>query len=703
MDTTSTYEHYFEYASTDDAEFGYSVSLAGDVNGDGYDDVVVGAYLSNLKAGGAGAAFIYYGGPSMSTTSTYDVYLEYASIDQAYFGKSVSSAGDVNGDGYDDVVIGAHFSDLKAPQAGAAFIYHGGPAMPTTSTYNIYLEYASIDGGGAGNFGSSVSSAGDVNGDGYDDVVVGAYLSNLKAGGAGAAFIYHGGPSMDTTSTYNIYLEYASTDDASFGISVSSAGDVNGDGYDDVVVGAYFSDLKASSAGAAFIYHGGPSMQTTSTYNIYLEYASTDTNAYFGYSVSSAGDVNGDGYDDVIVGAYGSDLKATSVGAAFIYYGGPSMSTTSTYNIYLEYASTDDAYFGSSVSSAGDVNGDGYDDVVVGAYVSGLKATQAGAAFIYHGGPSMQTTSTYNIYLEYASTDTNAYFGRSVSSAGDINGDGYDDLVVGAYRSDLKAEDAGAVFLHMGAKSISSPYFYFAQKVSGTPGSIDATWNGQSSVAASTKNLKLDVYRFGASNQWENATTNSTCVLNTDCTLSKSITSNVSDYYDSGWTYWRAYQESDNQILKSDYFNIDFTLPDLTQRAYIFRSDDGGRGYGGTDMSSANTTSTDIKIGQRMIVRIQVDNIEDATSTAVYKLQYDKNDDNWTDVRREGEIHYNRSYSGRDEETIPYPAAGSCQGGTTWTDGEFYENRNRTDAFILGPNKCTEFGFLIDTSNSLIV
>jgi len=570
MDTTSTYEHYFEYASTDiSALFSYSVSSAGDINGDGYDDLVVGASRSDLKASDTGAAFIYHGGPSMSTTSTYDIYLEYASTDDAQFGRSVSSAGDINGDGYDDVVVGAFISNLKATETGAAFIYYGGSSMSTTSTYDVYLEYASTD--TYAYFGNSVSSGGDVNGDGYDDVIVGAYYSGLKAPGAGAAFIYHGGPAMETTSTYNIYLEYASTDNAYFGYSVSSAGDVNGDGYDDIVVGADSSSLKASWAGAAFIYHGGPSMQTTSTYNIYLEYASTD-NAVFGHSVSSAGDINGDGYNDVVVGASESNLKATDAGAAFIFHGGPSMQTTSTYDVYLEYASTDaSAYFGESVSSGGDVNGDGYDDVIVGAYYSDLKATGAGAAFIYHGGPSMSTTSTYNVYLEYASTDY-AAFGWSVSSGGDINGDGYDDVVVGADSSDLKASSAGAVFLHMGAKSVSSPYFYFAEKITGTPSSIDVTWNGQSSVAASIKNLKLDVYRFGETNLWENANTDSSCVPNTDCTLSKSVSSNVSEYYDSEWSYWRTYQESDNQILKSDYFDITenfFDTVDISGTVYI--------------------------------------------------------------------------------------------------------------------------------------
>jgi len=138
----------------------------------------------------------------------------------------------------------------------------------------------------------------------------------------------------------------------------------------------------------------------------------------------------------------------------------------------------------------------------------------------------------------------------------------------------------------------------------------------------------------------------------------------------------------------------------ITQRSYIFRNDDGGAGYGGSNIAASNTALTDVKKGQRMIARIQLDNRGDTTSTAVYKLQYDKSDSNWVDVKRQGEIHYAKSISGKDEETMPYPAAGSCYSTTTWEDGKFYEGRNRTDAFSLGPNQCTEFGFMVDTSST---
>jgi ribosomal protein S27E len=550
---------YFQYPGTDaGAYFGYSVSSAGDVNGDGYSDLIVGAYYSDVKCTDCGAAYLFFGSSSMSGTTTPNVYLEYPGTDTAaIFGYSVSSAGDVNGDGYSDLIVGAYYSDVKCTDCGAAYIFFGSSSMSGTTTPNVYLEYPGTDTSAI--FGISVSSAGDVNGDGYSDVIVGAYGSNVKCTSCGAAYIFFGSSSMSGTTTPNVYLEYPGTDTyAHFGNSVSSAGDVNGDGYSDLIVGAHYSDVKCSNCGAAYIFFGSSSMSGTTTPNVYLQYPGTDTYARFGNSVSSAGDVNGDGYSDLIVGAYYSDVKCTDCGAAYLFFGSSSMSGTTTPNVYLEYPGTDtSAIFGRSVSSAGDVNGDGYSDVIVGAYLSDVKCTDCGAAYIFFGSSSMSGTTTPNVYLEYPGTDASAYFGISVSSAGDVNGDGYSDVIVGAYYSDVKCTDCGAAYNWMGGKATSTPFFYFAVKLSGSPSQIDVTCDLQSTIGASIKNLKLDVYRFGSTNAWENATTISNCATDTDCTFSVSITNNVPEYYDgSFWTYWRISQESGNQVLKIDYFNI---------------------------------------------------------------------------------------------------------------------------------------------------
>jgi hypothetical protein len=214
---------------------------------------------------------------------------------------------------------------------------------------------------------------------------------------------------------------------------------VNGDGYSDVIVGAYFYENGQSNEGVAFIYHGASSGISTTASTTLEE---NQAGAYFGISVSSAGDVNGDGYSDVIVGAGYYDNGQYKEGGAFIYHGSASgISTTASTSLEENQAG---AYFGISVSSAGDVNGDGYSDVIVGARFYDNGQTKEGVAFIYHGSSSGIST-TANTTLE--ENQPSAYLGRSVSGAGDVNGDGYSDVIVGAYAYG----NGGGAFIYRGS------------------------------------------------------------------------------------------------------------------------------------------------------------------------------------------------------------------------------------------------------------
>lgn len=373
--------------------FGNSVSSAGDVNGDGYDDIIVGAYGYTSPNFNKGRAYIYFGGPAMDNKA--DVTLD-GEASLHYFGFSVSAAGDVNGDGYDDVIVGAYGNSLYA---GQAYIFYGGAAMDNIADKTLLGEAAN------NYFGQSVSTAGDVNGDGFSDVIVGAYGNTSSAG---RAYIYYGGTNMNTAADVTMSGQAAFDQ---FGVSVSTAGDVNGDGYSDVIVGAFGN---SSNAGRTYIYYGGAAMNNVADVTMSGEAA----NQYFGVSTATAGDVNGDGYDDVIVGAYA--YGASAVGRAYLYYGGTTMDNIVDVTMTGE---TSGLWFGVSVSTAGDLNGDGYSDVVVGAFG---YANNSGRAYVYFGGTRMDNAADKTLTGEQVSN-----FGYSVASAGDVNGDGYSDLLVG--------------------------------------------------------------------------------------------------------------------------------------------------------------------------------------------------------------------------------------------------------------------------------
>jgi len=391
--------------------FGVSVSTAGDVDGDGYSDVIVGASTANST----GKAYLFPGGPSgVSTTATWTALGEAAGN---YFGNSVSTAGDVNGDGYADVIVGAYTKDSYR---GKAYVYVGGPTgLSATAVWTAVGEAPN------NYFAVCVSTAGDVNGDGYSDVIVSGNGNNSSTG---KAYVYLGGPSGLSTSAAWTALGEATGDE--FGQSGTTAGDVNGDGYSDVVVGAPYNN---SSRGKAYLYAGGPSgLSTTAAWTAVGEM----TNSYFGYSISTAGDVNGDGNSDVIVGAFGNNGSA---GKSYLYAGRLSgLSITSAWTAVGEGPNN---FFGASVSTAGDVNGDGYSDVIVGAF---RYNSFTGKAYVYVGGPlGLSNTATWSVVGEVA----NDYFSLSASTAGDVNADGYSDVIVGAYRNN---SNTGKAYFYYG-------------------------------------------------------------------------------------------------------------------------------------------------------------------------------------------------------------------------------------------------------------
>lgn len=384
---------YEKKGDADTAVMGYSVDGGRDVNGDGTPDFIVGAPLRS--PGGivnAGSAYVYSG---LDGSLLYQVN---GTDSGDVVGVSVAMLGDVNGDGRSEFIIGAPYDDPGGQiDAGTAYVYSG--------LNGSLLQQK--DGAVAGdNFGWSVARAGIVNADAIPDYIIGApYADSGSLMSAGAAYVYSGaGGGL-------LYRKFGQTSGSNFGYSVAGVGNVNGDARSDFIVGAQYAD---SNRGAAYVFSGlnGDT----------LRHVTGDTSiGYFGFSVAGVGDVNGDGRADFAVGApYEEPGGQTSAGSAYIYSG---MDGGLLRRIDGDMSNL----VGYSVAGAGDINQDGKDDVIIGA--PGIPGngfqTLAGGAMIYS---VMDGTL---LHQSLGPEDTSAY-GFAVGSAGDLNGDGRPEFIIGA-------------------------------------------------------------------------------------------------------------------------------------------------------------------------------------------------------------------------------------------------------------------------------
>jgi MYXO-CTERM domain-containing protein len=347
---------------SDFAGFGSSLA-AGDLNGDGFGDVVVGQPPPDALAG---PAELYLG--SASGLATVPIWTAEPLEDVVYPSVLVACAGDVDNDGYDDVIVS---SPGYRTATGKVSLYRGSPTGPEAeASWSVEgdMEYQWV--------GWAAAAAGDVNGDTYDDVVI---STSVYGGTAGQVMVYAGGPvGLGEAPLWSVSDPY--TDDT-FGASVASAGDVNGDGYDDVIVGAPCHADPEPCEGEALVYHGsagGPGGAPAWTAESDQELAG------LGWAVASAGDVNSDGYDDVLVSAWKYDDGQNNEGRVWLYFGSAAGLEARSFKLDGNQAG---AWYGSALASAGDVNDDGYGDVIIGAAGFRHPEDGEGRADVYAGGP----------------------------------------------------------------------------------------------------------------------------------------------------------------------------------------------------------------------------------------------------------------------------------------------------------------------------
>lgn len=479
---------------------GRSVSMAGDINGDGIDDFIIGAPRADFNSLSSGRSYVVFGSTADFSTSIQLSDLDGSNgfkIDGATandaFGRSVSGAGDINGDGIDDFIVGAPAADPNeySNTGGSSYVIFGRD-VSVAGDFPTILSLSDVDGSngfrldGDPGFaaGYAVGAAGDISGDGIDDLAISvAFAFPNGTCGPCITYVVFGRDTeteknfpatmrlMELDGSDGFRIDGEMTGDAA-GFAVSKAGDLNGDGIGDLIIGARNARHNGSYSGRSYVLFG-QDVATDGAFPTPFQLASLNGNNGFkldgemaqdhsGSSVSAAGDINGDGLDDLIIGSPGR-IYSMIPGHAYVVFGRagefPSELPLSTLNGSTGFKLVGETLhdrFGTSVSAAGDINGDSIDDLIIGANAADFNGDLSGRSYVVFGGtehvtsPFMvsQLNGSNGFRLDGEAAED--FSGSQVSGGGDVNGDGIDDLIIAASGADAEGESSGRIYVVFG-------------------------------------------------------------------------------------------------------------------------------------------------------------------------------------------------------------------------------------------------------------
>jgi hypothetical protein len=423
-------EARFDYA-------GLALSAGDDLTGDGSVDLVIGAPFSDKAGNGTGSVYLVSGPISgQRSLSLADARIDgVASNDRLGTAAAVSS--DVDGDGIADLLLGAPMADGGGTNAGRTYLLTG----PLSGVTSVTGASGTVDGmANEDRLGTALAAPGDTDGDGLADLLLGAYGDDTGAGSAGAAFLVLG-PATGATTTGDAYASFYGEDTADrAGLAVSAAGDVDGDGLADMLVGADRSG--SSDAGAAYVVLGGVSgAMSLSDADWILRGESSSEEA--GSALGAAGDVDGDGLADILIGGSGAD----GAGVAWLVSGaGVGKATLSEASARIDGTKGDTDGLGDALIGAGDVDGDGLADILIGGSTSG----DTGAAWLLYG-PTSGALTTADADATFSGIASGDQAGYSLAAPGDLSGDGLSDLLIAAPSGSSADTSAGEIYFILGA------------------------------------------------------------------------------------------------------------------------------------------------------------------------------------------------------------------------------------------------------------